>query len=222
MLRLRCYKTWRVQKMLLIKYERTDTAKYIPHVDMLRQIARVLRRAQISVEYSQGFNPHELIFFAPPIPLGLSSKADYCAIATKESVEGFIEKFNAKSIKGLKAVACCEVEKNPNIAGKAVSAKYSFSADDETLERIKEAFSRDAFEITYTQKGESVTKDVRSLMVSYDFSGEQKTVTLSHGNTNLRADRFFSSFGVKLTSVEKIAEYVEENGKVKNADEYFR
>ncbi len=207
--------------MLLIKYERVDTAKYIPHVDMLRQVARVLRRSKISVDYSQGFNPHELIFFAPPIPLGLSSKADYCAISTSESAEDFIERFNAHSIRGLTAAKCVVLEKNPNIAGKAVSATYSFSATDEILEKIKEAFSKDSFEITYMQKGESVTKNIRDNMISYDFSGEKKLVTLSHGNINLRADRFFNSFGVLLSSVEKTAQYVEDNGKIKNADEYF-
>lgn len=207
--------------MLLIKYERTDTAKYIPHVDMLRQIARVLRRSKISVDYSQGFNPHELIYFAPPIPLGLSSSADYCAISTNESVEDFVERFNNSSIRGLKATKCVYLEKNPNIAGNAVSATYSFSADEKTLDKIKEAFSKEVFEITYIQKGESVTKDVRKNMISYDFSGEKKYVTLSHGNTNLRADRFFNSFRVLLSTVEKTAQYVEVDGKIKNADEYF-
>lgn len=208
--------------MLLIKYKREDTAKYIPHVDMLRQISRILRRANIGVEYSQGFNPHELIYFAPPIPLGLSSKADYCAIATSEPKDGFVEKFNKYSIMGLVATDCAFVEKNPNIAGKATSATYSFKASEETLEKIKEAFAKECFEITYVQKGEEVTKDVRDMMISYDFSGEKKFVTLSHGNVNLRADRFFGFFGVDLTTVVKEAQFIEEDGKIKNADSLLR
>ena len=207
--------------MLLIKYEKTDSAKYIPHVDMLRHVARILRRAKISVDYSQGFNPHELIYFSPPIPLGISSKADYVAISTSENPQDFLKRFNEKSIRGLTASALTELDKNPNIAGKAAFATYSFSADVETLQKIEAAFSSPTFVISYSQKGERVEKDVRGEMFAFDFSGDIKTVTLSHGNKNLRADRFFGFFGVDLTTVEKIRQYIDENGKVIDVDRLF-
>ena len=207
--------------MLLIKYTKKDNAKYIPHVDMLRQISRILRRAGISVKFSQGFNPHELIYFAPPIPLCMSSTAEYCAISTEEKASSFIEKFNSVSIEGITCVNVVEVEKNPNIAGKAVGAKYKVICNDQNFESLKQAFNKDSYQITYSHKGEQITKEVRPLMFSLTKGEGFAEVELAHGNVNLRADRFFDSLGISICDVEKIEEQIEVDGKRVSCDVLF-
>lgn len=207
--------------MLLIKYTKKDNAKYIPHVDMLRQITRILRRAGITVKFSQGFNPHELIYFAPPIPLCMASTAEYCAISTDEKAQTFMEKFNAVSLDGITCVKVVEVDKNPNVAGKAVGAKYKVKCDDQKFEGLKEAFNKDSFEITYLHKGEQITKEVRPLMFSLQKGDGFAEVELAHGNVNLRADRFFDNFGINISDVEKIDEQIELDGKRVSCDVLF-
>lgn len=56
-----------------LRYEKSEDAKYISHLDFLRAMTRTLKRAHIPVSYSQGFNPHPKLSFALPLPLGTTS-----------------------------------------------------------------------------------------------------------------------------------------------------
>ena len=52
--------------MIVLRYSRLGTRRFISHIDVLREFGRIVRRADIPVGYSGGFNPHALLFFAPP------------------------------------------------------------------------------------------------------------------------------------------------------------
>ena len=55
--------------MLIMKYTKTGTAAYLPHLDLLRDFQRIFRRAQIEVGFSEGFHPNKLQYFAPTLPI---------------------------------------------------------------------------------------------------------------------------------------------------------
>ena len=65
--------------MIVLRYSRLGTRRFISHIDVLREFGRIVRRADIPVGYSGGFNPHALLFFAPPTPVGVGSVAEYAA-----------------------------------------------------------------------------------------------------------------------------------------------
>ena len=44
--------------------------KFVGHLDLMRTLQRALRRANVPLAYSQGFNPHPLMSFASPLALG--------------------------------------------------------------------------------------------------------------------------------------------------------
>lgn len=54
-------------------FTKTGMAKYISHLDLMRCMTRALRRAQIPLWYTEGFNPHLFMTFARPLPLGVES-----------------------------------------------------------------------------------------------------------------------------------------------------
>ncbi len=60
-----------------IRFRKEGRAKYISHLDLLRIFTRCARRTGIDLEYSQGFNPHAEIVFSAPLPLGMTSEAEY-------------------------------------------------------------------------------------------------------------------------------------------------
>ncbi len=62
-------------------YKKTDRAKYISHLDLMRTVQRAIVRARLNVWYTQGFNPHIYLTFALPLSLG---------------VEGFGESFDIR------------------------------------------------------------------------------------------------------------------------------
>ncbi|MEG1519994.1 MAG: TIGR03936 family radical SAM-associated protein, partial [Clostridia bacterium] len=190
--------------MLVIKYTKIGRAKFISHLDFLRHFSRTLRRASVVLEMSKGYVPHELMYFAPPSTTGLTSYAEYCCIATSEKVDGFLEKFNVSAIEGVTALWVREIDKNPNLASKAVYAEYELPYEIELSNKIKSAFDGDKFEITFDKKGEMTTKDVRALMHSYQIGNDKIKVVLAVGENTLRIDRFLNAIGfASLVGVEK-------------------
>ena len=66
---------------LRIKFNKTNEAKYISHLDLLRTFNRMLMRSDLKPSYSQGFNPHILLTFALPASVGMETRND-CADIT--------------------------------------------------------------------------------------------------------------------------------------------
>ena len=60
-----------------IKYAKTGVLRYIGHLDVMRYFQKALRRAGLDVAYSQGYSPHQLITFAAPLGLGVTSEGEY-------------------------------------------------------------------------------------------------------------------------------------------------
>ena len=53
-----------------IWFEKRGRAKYISHLDLMRAMTRAVRRAQLPLWYTEGFNPHPYLAFPLPLPLG--------------------------------------------------------------------------------------------------------------------------------------------------------
>jgi len=70
-----------------LAYTKKKEAKYIAHLDLARMFDRALRRAQLQVAFSEGFNPHPKIAFGPPLPVGVESEREFVDIELKEPVE---------------------------------------------------------------------------------------------------------------------------------------
>lgn len=80
----------------LIKFSKEDSIKFISHLDLMRTIQKIIRRADLPVEYSKGFNPHMSLSLAQPLSVGMSSKGEYMDLVLVEDLnEEFIkEKIN--------------------------------------------------------------------------------------------------------------------------------
>lgn len=57
-------------------YTKLSRAKYISHLDITRCMQRAIKRAEIPVWYTEGFNPHIYITFSLPLSLGYESKSE--------------------------------------------------------------------------------------------------------------------------------------------------
>ena len=62
---------------LRIKYTKTGPLRYISHLDVMRFFQKAIRRAGFDVSYTKGFSPHQIISFAAPMPLGMTSEGEY-------------------------------------------------------------------------------------------------------------------------------------------------
>lgn len=171
--------------MVIFKFEKISTAALVSHVDNLRAVTYTLRRAGLDVEYSQGFNPHIELGFSSPIALGVESLAEYVAVKT-DYFDGILEKVNAVCPNGLHFTKVFVA--NVNLAATLNRATYRVEAVG-IGDVICDVLS-DGYTISYTDKGQTVTKDVSSRIFSAKrLTSDSAIVTLAIGNDNLRPDR---------------------------------
>ena len=210
--------------MLTIKYSKTFPTSMVSHIDMLRVVNRIMRRAGLKTEYSKGFNPHMLIFFSPPLSLGAESHAEYVSVAADTT--GFsLEEFNKVCPLGIEGSDFFITAKSPNLAAEITSAKYLITGKNVGALDFDGIFAGEKYEISYMEKGEEVTKDVKSFIFNVKvIDGNTIEATLACGNKNLKADRFIN--GVAKNSGKEISdvEILKTEAFVKeiNADEFLR
>ena len=82
---------------------KTGPLRYIGHLDLLKVFQQTIRRAGLPMAYSQGFNPHMMLSFALPLPLGMASCNDYADIILEHEMpmSELILKFNDHAPEGL-------------------------------------------------------------------------------------------------------------------------
>lgn len=60
-----------------MRFTKTGSMKFIGHLDCMRFFQKAIRRAGLDVAYSQGFSPHQLMSFASPLGVGITSDGEY-------------------------------------------------------------------------------------------------------------------------------------------------
>ncbi len=61
---MRCVRVW---------FKKMGMSRYVSHLDLMRAMTRAVRRADVPLWYTEGFNPHPYITFALPLSLGMES-----------------------------------------------------------------------------------------------------------------------------------------------------
>lgn len=68
-----------------IKFQKYGVMKFIGHLDMMRYFQKAIRRADIDIAYSEGYSPHQIMSFAAPLGVGVTSDGEYLDIEVKSS-----------------------------------------------------------------------------------------------------------------------------------------
>ena len=76
-----------LRNKIRFKFSKTGSYKYFSHLDIISIISRAIRRANIRVKYSEGFNPKPRLSFGPPTSLGIESHAEYGDIILADGLE---------------------------------------------------------------------------------------------------------------------------------------
>jgi len=150
-----------------------------------------IRRANLKVEFSDGFNPHMRLFFSLPLPLGVESKAEFFAVDTEEKAKDFMTRFNAVAPTGIKILSAKVGSKDAMYAD-IRSAEYKITFDNITHEQLAK-YSANVLQskehsITYVHKGISKTAEIRDKIIDLSVGvGKEPALiaTLRHGNVNL-------------------------------------
>ena len=71
---------------MIVAFEKTEQVRHTGHLDLLRTMQRALRRSGLPIRYSQGFNPHVVLSFASPLPVGASGAEELMDAALETDV----------------------------------------------------------------------------------------------------------------------------------------
>ena len=113
-------------------------------------------------------------------------------------------------------------EKNPNLQARVVCADLVFDTPYKPVE-----FGEN-FEISYEKKGEVVTENVASKIYAFFDKDGKLAARLASGSVNLRPDRILKKLNeilgadLRICDIEKVAQYVDVDGKLIDVDEYLK
>lgn len=113
---------------LRIKFKKYGPIRFIGHLDVMRFFQKAIRRAGIDVTYTTGFSPHQVMSFAAPLGVGLSSNGEYMDIQVNSMPESrngvtacqiLTNQLNNASVKGLDVISARIL---PEDAGNAMAS----------------------------------------------------------------------------------------------------
>lgn len=177
---------------LRIVFKKGQQVKYISHLDMLRTFIRALRRAEVPVKYSEGFNPHAQITFAMPLAVGVTSDCEVVDVALSEPVNMIdtVKRLSNALPGGLELVSADVVFNSMPEYQKArylLKVQNNTAVDEELTVAVTEALRRS--EIMVEKKSKRKVTSVNILEHIYKFDireaeGDTFTIdlTVSAGN----------------------------------------
>jgi len=126
-----------------ISFAKIGAARFIGHLDLQSLFQKAIKRAKLPIAYSEGFNPHQLLSFAAPLPLGMAGHMEILEVFLTQEVsrEKIITSLQEQLPEGIKIVGLMEV---PSIGKSAAAiirkATYSIVFSEElNLEEIIQA-----------------------------------------------------------------------------------
>ncbi|MBR6171628.1 MAG: TIGR03936 family radical SAM-associated protein [Eubacterium sp.] len=196
-----------------VKYAKTGPLKFISHLDVMRYFQKNIRRAGLDVAYSAGLSPHQIISFAAPMPLMLTSEAEYfdAEFASLPSREEFLRRLNETGVPDMRVIdASILPEKAINAMAAVTASEYRITLTEkgkreigktwkDALPELVRSLSREKeiFVMKKTKKKEEMT-DIRPMIHNLFMEGEECRMLLAAGSkVNLRPEQVLGELCVR-------------------------
>ena len=199
-----------------IKFRKWGSMKFIGHLDMMRYFQKVMRRADVDIRYSEGFSPHQIMSFAAPLGVGITSDGEYLDIevhSTKSSEE-MIKDLNATMVDGVDIVGYVALPDNAKPAMSIVAAadyvlsykdgyEAPFSVEELKSHVAKLFTNQKTFTIIKKTKKSEREVDLKPLVYAFDVIEEDGKpafyINVSTGSVdNIKPELLLSSMYEKL------------------------
>lgn len=103
-----------------IKFQKYGVMKFIGHLDMMRYFQKAIRRAGIDITYSGGYSPHQIMSFAAPLGVGVTSDGEYFDIEVNSS-RSSLKSLDALNQVMVEGVSILEYRRLPDTARSSMS-----------------------------------------------------------------------------------------------------
>lgn len=186
-----------------IKFAKRGPMKFISHLDVMRYFQKVIKRADIDICYSEGFNPHQIMSFAAPLGVGITSEAEYLDISVNstESTKVALEKLNDVSAEDMPVLSYKLLSDNDTKAMTLVAASDYFVSfrdgykPDFDIDKAIAAFNeKESFVITKETKKGTKEMDIRPLVYEFKIVDGGYFMKVAAGSVdNLKPELVFSA-----------------------------
>jgi radical SAM-linked protein len=164
----------------LIKFSKESEIKFISHLDLMKTIMRMIKRAELPINHSKGFNPHMDVSIAQPLSVGMYSVGEYADIVLNEEIDP--EEIKVRLIKsspiGIKILDVKIIEELPDKKYRQSmalidAAKYSIKIKYDNLELLKQEmqslFLITEWNIIKKSKNGEKEVDIKPLIINFDY-----------------------------------------------------
>ena len=170
-----------VQRMR-VTFATDDTVKYVGHLDMARAWERAIRRARLSLAYSQGFNPQARLHFAAALAVGFTGQAELIDVFLDAEVEpaGFLLQLAPALPTGIRLTGAAAVPRElPSLQAAISGARYRVELEtaeaDEVFASRLAAFMARPEAWRERRRGKEVARyDLRPLVQSLTYTGPRE------------------------------------------------
>ncbi|MBL8166113.1 MAG: DUF2344 domain-containing protein [Anaerolineae bacterium] len=195
-----------IKQRLQITFGKFDELIYTSNLDLAKIWERVLRRAELPILYSEGFNPRPRIQLASALPLGISSECEILDVALREpiSLDGLAQRILEKSPTGLRVFDIREVPIRAQALQALIrSAEYRIHFEDPLdraalAEKVQALLNADTLERERERKGSMVKFNLRPLV--HDLYVDEAGDLIAHLSIgeqgNLRPDEILQELGL--------------------------
>lgn len=188
-----------------IKFQKHGTMKFIGHLDIMRYFQKAMRRADIDICYSEGFSPHQIMSFAAPLGVGITSDGEYLDIAvhSTDSSKVSIERLNKVMVDGIKVTEYVQLsDKAQNAMSSVAGADYEVSfregyeLDSPWETKFEEFMKQDSITILKKTKKSEKEVDIKPLIYSCKIKDGKIDMQLATGSANnLKPELVMEAFG---------------------------
>lgn len=169
-----------------LRFSKTGRPKYISHLDINRAMSRALKRAQIPLWYTEGFNPHPYMSFSLPLSLGVESLCESVDLRiigdiTNDEIKNRLNNVLPQDIKIVDVYD--DFRDNSEIVYSDYVYKFEFKDNEAAFEKIKNVLSSD--EIIALKKGKQGRKrvmketNIKSFIDKYSISIRNDVIVLN-------------------------------------------
>ncbi|NOZ27522.1 MAG: DUF2344 domain-containing protein [Chloroflexi bacterium] len=170
-----------VQRLRMI-FTKGEPIRWISHLDVARMWERILRRADIPVAYTRGYNPQMRIQFASALPTGCSGRAELADVWVMQAIspEAFAERVREELPMGVELLKVWEVDlRSPSLQSLLRAADWEVAVDaaeiaeDDLRRRVAEILSAEELvrERRRRQGQPARTYDLRPLIETLRLEG---------------------------------------------------
>ena len=174
----------------LIKYTKESEIKFIAHLDLMRTLQKIVKRSEIPIEYSKGFNPHMAVSIAQPLSVGAHSSGEYMDVVLNSDLEEkyILDKMNENTPRGIKildVVKVIPVEGKKKVQAMAIidAAKYTIKlkCSDElsVKETLKDICETDQWNIVKKTKSGEKMVDIKPLVHEFEYQVENSVLCIT-------------------------------------------